>query len=119
MVAIDVAESQVSGTIPTEIGLFRGNFLLFQETSMNGTIPTEIGLANTTQVIEIHDSSFMGVLPTEIAALTNLIALHLNGTQLTGEIPDILCQTPSLRFECPELCGCDCSCLDNATQLKV
>ena len=55
-----------------------------------------------------------GTFPYLLANQTKLSArgstIILNGTQLHGEIPDVLCSAQELAYDCPPMCGCDCPC---------
>ena len=48
--------------------------------------------------------------------LTGLDFLWLTGTQISGELPDYLCEVTELEFDCSDLlCGCDCACMNSAS----
>jgi hypothetical protein len=55
-----------------------------------------------------------GTFPSIVAENTMLSAprasIYLNGTLLTGEVPDVLCPVEGLVYDCPPMCGCDCPC---------
>lgn len=105
--------SQLTGTIPTEIGLLTD----LQEVSINyapqieGTLPTEVGLLTNLSKLSFWHSNLTGAIPSELAHLTKLTVLDLRDTELTGLIPIELCELQNTEIlTCPEgykHCGID------------
>lgn len=129
--------SGLKGSIPTEIGLATSldTLYVYEMEQWGGTIPSEIGLLTLMLDIDLTEANISGTLPPEIAALPSLTylwisdnprlsgtfpstnqtqfeSLRMNATMLTGEIPDSFCLFSELVFDCPDMCGCDCPCLD-------
>ena len=110
--AINLSDNNLSGTIPTGIGVFSnlvslnldhnsitgeipleiGNLTNLGELNLwinklTGNIPTELGnLANLT-VLDIGYNQFVGAIPSTLGDLSNLEHIWLNNNQLNGEIP--------------------------------
>ena len=80
--------NQMSGTLPLS-GLWRKNLDGYGiGTNITGTIPTEIGLAPNMKELYIHSNQLSGTVPTEIAFLTSLKAMAFADNALTGSLPE-------------------------------
>jgi Leucine-rich repeat (LRR) protein len=104
---LDLSNSGLTGEIPSEIGnLTNLTELDLSENQLTGSIPPEIGnLINLSGRIttsswgfttyhpglNLSDNLLTGSIPPEIGNLTNLIGLYLYNNQLTGEIPESIC----------------------------
>jgi len=89
MESLALTESQITGTIPTQL-LSVGNLkeLYLSANQITGTIPSEIGLVGASlQVLQLHGNVLSATLPTEIGLLTNLTAFSVQRNQFTGTIP--------------------------------
>ncbi|CAB9501344.1 STYKc [Seminavis robusta] len=111
---IDVAENQFMEELPSELGaLTRLTRLFLPNNQFRGTIPSELALLPKLAKLNLHNNANVtGPLPPEFSALNgSLSVLQIQGTRVTGTIPDALCSINKLRFDCSEtLCGCDCPC---------
>ena len=80
---------ELSGTIPSEIGLLnRLNELSLQRTSIQGTLPTEFYQLSTLDYLRLGNTQLSGTISTKIALLQELRALHIEGTFISGTIPE-------------------------------
>lgn len=101
--------NQLTGTIPTEIGLLSnlGRFNVEFAPHIEGTLPTEVGLLTNLQELVLWKNVGMtGAIPSELALLTKLALLDLHETSLTGSIPSEICEleTPVVIRTCdPEV----------------
>ena len=78
-----ITDNQLSGTLPTNIGLTLPN-LQFFEISMNkffGPIAISICNASQLQMFEIAYNNFMGSVPTNLGNLQDLVVLSLAGVR--------------------------------------
>lgn len=97
---------QLTGSIPTEIGLLSdlAKFNVEVAPRIEGTLPTEIGLLTNLQELALWKNvGVTGAIPSELSLLTKLVLLDLGETGLTGSIPSELCE-----FETPvviRICG--------------
>lgn len=100
---------QLTGTIPTEIGLL-GGFLA----SVEVTIGKRRHLQENSGLERLHladNPGLTGTIPTELALVTTLVSFTFDGTDLEGEIPEDICDIEDLELDCSEeVCGCDCDC---------
>jgi len=111
------SRSNISGTIPTEIGLLTAltRLAVFENLAPveEGFVPTEIfGLTNLRQ-LALRDLGLEGSIPTEITNLGRLQSLWLQNNDLTGTIPSSMCRNDiglslMIQFDCREI---ECSCL--------
>ena len=105
--------SQLTGTIPTEIGLLTDLEQLSIKFSprIEGTLPTEVALLTNLFKLELLQSDLTGTIPSELANLAKLKVLDLRKTDLTGSIPIELCELETAEIlTCPEghrHCGID------------
>jgi hypothetical protein len=59
---------------------------------MTGTIPRDYGALSAVEVLNLRDNpGIIGRIPSELGALTALERLLLQGTSLTGSVPQELC----------------------------
>jgi len=83
VVHIDLANNNLTGTIPKELGnLARLTTLNLSNNNLTGILPRELG--NLTQLTSL---SLTGAIPEEIGDFTGLTGLFLRGNNLTGAIP--------------------------------
>ena len=83
--------NQLSGPIPTEIGLLTALVnLALDSNQLSGPIPTEIGLLTALVNLALDGNQLSGPIPTEIGLLTSLTDLALFDNQLSGPIPSEL-----------------------------
>lgn len=106
--------NRLTGTIPSELGLWRNmEYLTFGNNDLEGSVPSELGrLSTLTLVLSLRgNAGLTGTIPTELGAIP-IQNIFLQGTSITGTIPDLWCNATTLKFDCSEtLCGCDaCPC---------
>lgn len=117
-----LSASDVTGTLPTEMGNMRNLIFAFLDLVPNlyGTIPTELGQLAALQNLFLDFNQLTGTVPTELGTLTALTAFTIGGTSITGSVEGIFCNNGTsastfefdiLRMDClgdsPEI---DCSC---------
>ena len=120
--ALDLADNDLSGAIPPEIGnltsleelsLHRNNLsgaippeignltnlknLRLDGNNLSGTIPQELGKLTNLKGLNLYRNSLSGAIPPEIGNLTNLQYLHLDRNSLSGAIPAELGKLTNLR----------------------
>lgn len=84
-----IAQSNISGTIPTELcNLFQMETLFLEGNYLVGTIPSEIGNLKGLQNMHFGLNSMTGTLPSTIGQLTNLRSLSFHNNSFTGSIPE-------------------------------
>ena len=96
---LDLSDNNVSGEIPSEIGLLSSN--LFQinlgANAFTGTIPPELGDLSLLLMLDLHGNALSGELP-DLEYLTNLAFLHIqHNTGITGSIPGSWSQLTALE----------------------
>jgi len=70
--------NQISGTIPSEIGLLPSlKFLFLYGNQISGTIPSEIGMMTSLTDLLLSDNQISGTIPSEIGLLASLEQLDL------------------------------------------
>ncbi|CAB9521896.1 LRR receptor-like serine threonine-protein kinase [Seminavis robusta] len=99
MRAIVLSESQLTGPLPTELGLltdlqamwFDGNFF-------TGSIPTELAQLTLLNFLSFPFTMLSGTIPVELAVLTDMVYLQLHNSGLAGTIPRWLGNMASLEI---------------------
>jgi Leucine-rich repeat (LRR) protein len=86
---LDITQTQVTGTVPSEIGNCLGLRTLAIQLNplLQGTIPTQLGLLSSLEGLWWRNTEVAGKIPSELGELFNLQVLELSGNALTGTIP--------------------------------
>lgn len=110
----------MTGSIPTEFGLAPRAGLRLNDNSYTGSIPEELG--EELWYLQLENNPFLsGTIPphlnfqasnyTDNSKNFHPPTFKIAGTGISGTIPETLCATEVLEFDCSSLlCGCDCSC---------
>ena len=92
-------DNNLSGTIPTELGLLSGLAVLgMEQGTTSGRIPSELGSLENMIFIDLDFNQLTGSLPTELYQLTRLETLDLNVNRLTGTIDVDIGRLTNLGF---------------------
>jgi hypothetical protein len=123
VVAIDLPNNGVSGSIPSVIGLLTALTMLdlSRNPHLTGSIPTELGLLTDLLVLSIGFNSLKGPIPSHLGLLTQLQTMEVTGNQLISSIPSELGELTSLEFFLCSMNGLTGSLpseLERLTQLK-
>jgi hypothetical protein len=103
---IELPETNVQGSIPTEIGLLEGlKTLHFDSNRITGTIPTTISRLTNLTSLSFEYNRLTGKIPSKLSELTNLAELKLNHNDLSGTVPAAVC---TLRQQSLYLFWSDC-----------
>ncbi|MCY4400697.1 MAG: leucine-rich repeat domain-containing protein [Gemmatimonadetes bacterium] len=95
--ALDLASSNLTGMIPTELGrLSHLETLHLQWNRLWGPIPLELTTLHNLRSLRLGVNGLTGEIPAELANLVNIEDLRLNHTFLTGRIPPDLSNLPNL-----------------------
>ncbi len=91
--------NQLSGALPSELGdltKLEEMFLLMNQFS--GSIPSELGNLSNLLILNFHNNSLSGTIPQELGNLSNLKELRLGNNQLTGTIPSEIFNLTNLEW---------------------
>ncbi len=95
---LDLAQNELTGPIPAELGsLYSIVELYLYDNQLTGSIPTELGNLSNLGELALHDNQLTGEIPTGLGSLTNLTHLLLNNNQLTGAISTELGNLTNLK----------------------
>ncbi|GJP49364.1 hypothetical protein CLOM_g8585 [Closterium sp. NIES-68] len=95
---LSVALSNLSGPIPTSIGVLSHlTYLDLHGNNFSGPIPTELCQLTALQYMELGNNSLSGTIPSCFSRLTNLQVLDLHRNQLSGPMPPELGNMLSLQ----------------------
>ena len=95
--SLNLAQNQLSGTIPTEIGLStRLVWLRLQGNELSGTLPTDIEQLASLELINLGDNNFSGSYPDVLGRLPRLEMINLQNSGFTGRLPETFCEPTSL-----------------------
>jgi hypothetical protein len=87
----DFSNNGLSGSIPSEIGLFTNlNYLDLSNNNLNGSIPNELGDLSNLEYLNFAFNQLSGSIPNSIGNLISLKELRLFQNELTGSIPNEL-----------------------------
>ena len=86
---VDLANNNLNGTLPPEIGDFTNiaQLNLTNHRDLIGSIPPEIGNLTSLITLELFSNSLTGSIPNSIGNLINLERLVLPHNELSGSIP--------------------------------
>jgi len=111
--------NDVTGSIPTEIGLMTGlaSFSLANAT-LTGSIPDEIGNLNQLRRLWLFNNQLSGSIPQALNNLELLEVVELHGNKLVGDMPQGVCSAvdksdyefKSLTSDCVSEVTCSSSC---------
>lgn len=97
VVSLDLANNNLTGSIPAEIGnLTALRYLGLNVNNLSGEIPTTIGNLTNLDYLYLSVNQLSGPIPAEIGNITTLRAIWLADNQLTGPIPASLGNLPLL-----------------------
>ncbi len=95
--ALELARSNLTGTIPAELGrLSHLETLNLEWNRLRGPIPLELTGLHNLRSLRLGVNRLTGEVPAELANLANLEDLRLNHTLLTGRIPSELSNLSNL-----------------------
>ncbi|CAL2279207.1 unnamed protein product [Prunus armeniaca] len=96
---IDLSANKLSGAIPREIGnltMLKGIYL---DSNNFNEIPKEIGFLHQLEKLYVQFNALKGTVPVVIFNMSSLTTLALYGNNLSGGLPDNICQyLPSLQI---------------------
>jgi hypothetical protein len=85
---LSVYGNQLTGTIPSTLGLFGSmQLLVLSKNLFEGGIPSSLGNLKVLQELWLYDNLFSGLLPSILGHLTALTYLDVETNHFTGEIP--------------------------------
>jgi len=94
--------------------------LSLEENSLTGTLPSEMGRLSWLRSLRLSGNrNLSGSIPTEYANMVEMRRMILNDTQVTGTVPDALCDALlglddndfTIQVDCMRVqCGCCESC---------
>ena len=117
-----LAKNPLTGTLPTEFGLLSAGYLRLDNTQISGTFPSWFSSLTNLEDLGVEHTLMGGTIPEGMGALVtnhSLRVFDVNGTLLTGSIPDELCEI--IIFECglDDICGCNCTCSEDDTNHSI
>ncbi|KAH9607033.1 hypothetical protein KSS87_013808 [Heliosperma pusillum] len=91
MVELDLSRNQLSGPLPSSIGMLTSlTTLRLSNNHLSGVIPTSIGDLASLLTLELGDNKLTGVLPDSIGNLPKIETINLVNNMITGHIPSSL-----------------------------
>ncbi|CAB9509434.1 Leucine Rich Repeat [Seminavis robusta] len=118
---LDLAANSFTGWIPSELGRLPLQELELGDNLLSGRVPSE--LAQLTGLVSLNlknNADLTGSLEEFLPVATDinatemaLMSLSIQGTGITGTIPEEICAIEALTFDCsPSCCGCSCPCVE-------
>ncbi|KAK4764298.1 hypothetical protein SAY87_013736 [Trapa incisa] len=97
---INLANNQLSGSIPASFGLgldgSKVREILLLNNRLTGCIPQGIGLFSDVEVFDVSRNSLTGHLPDTISCLDRIEVLNVGHNRLTGILPEMVCSLRTL-----------------------
>jgi Leucine-rich repeat (LRR) protein len=118
-VAVWLDKNDITGSIPTEIGLLTGlASISITNSSLTGSIPTEMGNLHALQRLWLYSNKLTGNIPAELANLDNLEVFEVHNNNIVGSMPNNICDAidkseynyKSLTSDCKSEVSCDAKC---------
>ena len=100
-------ENEISGTIPTEIGVSLGTSFCTEESPIGSYSPLFPQLLTALTGIEFDITQVTGSIPTELGLLTDLEEFYAFESFVTGTIPTEIGVSTAEWFVCAYIEKCD------------
>ncbi|XP_059071883.1 receptor-like protein EIX2 [Cryptomeria japonica] len=85
---MDLSHNNLSGNIPSELGLLRGLISLnISKNNLSGVIPESLGALTYLESLDLSENNLLGNIPIQFLNLTFLAVLNLSDNKLSGLIP--------------------------------
>lgn len=96
---LDLAETDLTGEIPSEIGNLTGLVhLAMWRNNLEGGIPAELGNLTRLDTLGLFENSLSGAVPAELGNLVNLRVMELQDNRLIGPMPETLMNLSKLEY---------------------
>lgn len=96
---LGLANLQLSGTLPSEIGnLTNLESLMLEGNNISGQIPTEMGKLSKLVSLDLSNNHLSGPIPQSLGQLQSLTYLRLNNNSLSGPFPTWLVTIDGLDY---------------------
>ena len=118
-VALWLDSNDITGTIPTEIGLLTElASVSMTNSSLAGPIPSQMGNLLGLRRLWLYNNDLTGTIPASLDKLTDLEVLELHGNKIGGAMPQGVCfnigasdyDLKSLTTDCESEVQCDKDC---------
>ncbi|CAB9523451.1 leucine Rich Repeat [Seminavis robusta] len=86
LATLGISSNRLTGTIPSEVGLFPLKELYLENNTLTGSLPRELFDQTSFQLLNLRNNDLTGILPSEIVLLTNLQVLKLDHTGIGGSL---------------------------------
>jgi len=99
VLTIELASYQLSGTIPTSLGLMTTLTVLdLSKNSFTGFVPSSLEYLTDVTSLDLSYNFFSGTIPSAIGSMTSLIKLYISNNQFTDVIPSFLNNLEKLTY---------------------
>ncbi|KAG7348249.1 RHS repeat-associated core domain containing protein [Nitzschia inconspicua] len=105
---LSIQGSNFVGQIPSELGRLTKLYLLLLEGSLTGKVPSELGLLTNLNYLSLALNNIVGQLPEELGNVKQLARLQVHYTDLTGSIPNGVCNDSIDITRSCSITKCDC-----------
>jgi hypothetical protein len=124
LLSLDLSQTHMVGSIPTELGMLTklSDLNLNQMSYLTGPIPSQLGQMTDLKFLHLAETGVTGTIPTELALLTHLKSLALFNADITGPVPEQICEEDAVEdflvglncsdVECPKSCNTTCECVN-------
>merc|ERR1711981_642356 len=108
---LHLTSNSLSGNLPFLSSLPLMTIIHLADNDLSGLLPTEIGSFESLLSLNVaNNSQLEGSIPAEYGNLVNLENFELEGTQIQGEMPGSICELSKLEYVSVECSNIDCDC---------
>ena len=106
IVTVNISSNRFSGSFPAYRNLLNLTYLAVSSNDLSGTIPSEIGLLSSLEYLFMQDNyKPSGSIPTTLGMLRNLKAVVMSNNNFTGSVVGVFQPELQRQLECIDISG--------------
>ncbi|CAB9510759.1 leucine Rich Repeat [Seminavis robusta] len=98
LTSLQIDENWLTGTIPSEVGLFPMEVVHLHQNQLSGSLPVELSAHTSLKILLLGYNDLTGTVPSEFGLLTSLKGnLYLGHTHISGTLPSEIALLSTLQ----------------------